>query len=227
MAPSRSYSPAPLLVLLVALVSCSDDDQPTGPGPDVLLQLTNTDAAEATPCWSPDGRDIAYSSTPPSGQSDLWRVSVAGGPATRLTEMGGACPAWSPDGERIAFDSVNTNCWCVLWMPAADLDSDDTFAGLAVRALGKCQEDPSQIGRGLWRNHRWRRIVEPGGGGHRVFAATNGRGVYRFDGTAWEPSGLAGAFVPALRSVDPVLLASSALDGLFLSSDHGQTWDDQ
>jgi dipeptidyl aminopeptidase/acylaminoacyl peptidase len=60
--------------------------------------------------WTPDGtallfpanRDPAWEYDPSAG--DLWRVTVAGGALTRLTEHGGSThPRVSPDGRQVAF----------------------------------------------------------------------------------------------------------------------------
>jgi Tol biopolymer transport system component len=55
------------------------------------------------PAWSPDGTRICYADS-----RNLWIVSSAGGPATRLTVDNGGDrePAWSADGRYIYFSSV-------------------------------------------------------------------------------------------------------------------------
>jgi photosystem II stability/assembly factor-like uncharacterized protein len=57
----------------------------------------------------------------------------------------------------------------------------------------------------------------------RLYAATWGAGVYRLDGSTWQPLGV-GMFVGALVDVGGVLVAASALDGAFYSADEGATW---
>jgi TolB protein len=59
---------------------------------------------EESPCWSPDGKRFAFSSTR-HGNQELYVANVAGGDWQRITESPGvdAHPAWSPDGSTIAF----------------------------------------------------------------------------------------------------------------------------
>ncbi|KAB2667616.1 MAG: hypothetical protein DVB31_07980 [Verrucomicrobia bacterium] len=70
-----------------------------------LKQLTTTREDEASPCWSPDGRSICFSSRA-EGSTRLYVVDAGGGPMRPLNTGGvrGATePDWSPDGSQIAF----------------------------------------------------------------------------------------------------------------------------
>jgi serine/threonine-protein kinase len=60
---------------------------------------------EAEPCWSPDGRKIAYQADCDSSY-DLWIVDSDGGERAQLTRTSGIDerePDWSPDGSEIVF----------------------------------------------------------------------------------------------------------------------------
>jgi TolB protein len=59
---------------------------------------------EESPCWSPDGKQMAFTSTR-DGNQELYVMDVEGGEWQRLTSDPGvdAHPAWSPDGKAIAF----------------------------------------------------------------------------------------------------------------------------
>lgn len=64
---------------------------------------------EESPCWSPDGKRFAFTSTK-HGNQELYVADVAGGDWLRLTNDAAidAHPSWSPDGKTIAFA---TNHW--------------------------------------------------------------------------------------------------------------------
>lgn len=61
------------------------------------------------PRWSPDGKQIAFSSDRDKGSYDIWTIDVDSGEFTQWTNSPGdeAQPSWSPDGEEIVF--VNDN----------------------------------------------------------------------------------------------------------------------
>ncbi len=70
-------------------------------------QLTFTREGASSPCWSPDGQWICYTSRE-AGPAQLYRVPAAGG-AAQLIRTAGAPnatePDWSPDGKTIVFTS--------------------------------------------------------------------------------------------------------------------------
>lgn len=70
-------------------------------------RLTSTPGAEIDPYFSPDGSQIAYTSTV-AGNTDVYVVSSAGGDPKRLTFHPGLDRArgWTPDGRRVIFSSV-------------------------------------------------------------------------------------------------------------------------
>jgi Tol biopolymer transport system component/imidazolonepropionase-like amidohydrolase len=67
-------------------------------------RLTDDPFAELDPAWSPDGRQLAFSSDR-TGTMDLWVRDMASGRERRLTDLPTAevAAAWSPNGRLIAF----------------------------------------------------------------------------------------------------------------------------
>lgn len=75
-----------------------------------MLRLTSTPAVESNPCFSPDGKWIAFNSNR-SGIQAVYVVSVEGGSPRRLTWY--PAPAsvcgWSPDGKKILYATSREN----------------------------------------------------------------------------------------------------------------------
>ncbi|HEX6844381.1 MAG TPA: S9 family peptidase [Actinomycetota bacterium] len=79
-------------------------------GDGEVRQLTDGDAEDTAPAWSPDGATIAFASARHEDWdldwvTDLYLVDAEGGAPRRLTGGDGGCanPAWSPDGTRLAY----------------------------------------------------------------------------------------------------------------------------
>jgi tricorn protease len=72
----------------------------------VARRLTATPNVDAAPRFSPDGSQIAFTSTV-GGNTDVYVVPTAGGQPTRLTFHPGidAAQGWTPDGRRVLFRS--------------------------------------------------------------------------------------------------------------------------
>jgi TolB protein len=93
-------------------------------------QLTRTSGYEASPCWSPDGRTICFTSTA-EGKAALFTVPAAGGAMTKL-KTGGILnctePDWSPDGKWIAFTRASGE-FKIYIVPASGGTAEEYSAG--------------------------------------------------------------------------------------------------
>lgn len=73
-----------------------------------LRRLTKSKADESSPCWSPDGRTVLFTSRE-RGPARLFTIPAAGGPMTMIKSVGvgnATEPDWSPDGKWIVFTTL-------------------------------------------------------------------------------------------------------------------------
>ena len=71
-----------------------------------IWKFIRSDGNDYSPCWSPDGRNLAFISDR-EGSSQIWVIPADGGEARQITDYptGASSPLWSPDGKTIAFAS--------------------------------------------------------------------------------------------------------------------------
>lgn len=127
-------------------------------------RLTSFPGVEADPCFSPDGRQIAFSAQY-DGNTDVYVVPFEGGEPRRLTwhPMPDAVTGWSPDGARVLFTSGRDSAP----IPYSKLWSVDVASGRVKKELdariwtGKLSADGSKLAYqevrpndGEWRNYR-------------------------------------------------------------------------
>ena len=69
------------------------------------LQLTFSPQEALMPCWSPDGRRIAFIARTSAGHWKIFLTSTDGGPLEQLTlrQEDEGNPTWSPDGKALIF----------------------------------------------------------------------------------------------------------------------------
>ena len=99
---SSPFRRSPLLLpVLALLLACSGSVYANTP-----VRLTDNEAGDWEPSWSPDGQHIAFSSKR-DGDFEIYVMEADGSNLRRLTENeawdGG--PSWSPDGQHIAFSA--------------------------------------------------------------------------------------------------------------------------
>ena len=102
---------------ILANISSSTDEEPIDeearwsdiyvmdPDGENLLNLTQSPERERSACWSPDGKQIAFSRWLDEGGSAIFVMDANGQNQRRLTFEPGTniVSHWSPDGDRIAF----------------------------------------------------------------------------------------------------------------------------
>ena len=105
-------------------------DQPGGQ----LRRLTSSPAADLSPTWAPDGRQLAFRSDR-DGNDEVYVMNADGSRQRNLTRNPASdySPAWSPDGRRIAFATARADpTGNDLWL----MDADGTHPRPLVRQDG-------------------------------------------------------------------------------------------
>ena len=78
-------------------------------------QLTTGSYYKQSPAWSPDGKQIAYSSDQ-AGTADIYILNLATKSERRVTNLADSAelvPAWSPDGKKLAFQKQDGTTYSV------------------------------------------------------------------------------------------------------------------
>ena len=95
------------------------DSGTTPPRTPAIQRLTDHNASDRFPLWSPDGQRIAFHSNR-DGNWEVYVMDADGANPRQLTDnvASDAYPSWSPDGQRIAFHSNRDGNWEVYVMDA-------------------------------------------------------------------------------------------------------------
>jgi Tol biopolymer transport system component len=82
-----------------------------GTGLQRLSYSTQGPSWDSDPSWSPDGRQIAYTSSGANAPQGIYVMKADGSGKRRLTSGRGAdtSPSWSPDGKQIVFVCAGFN----------------------------------------------------------------------------------------------------------------------
>jgi TolB protein len=101
-----------------------------------------------------DGRTVVYMGADRQGNWDIYRLEVASGAVTRLTNHAGAdgLPVWSPNAEYIAFVSDRGGRWG-LWVMNADGSNERLIVNLPGAVDGRVRYEPAHLNNG-WLEER-------------------------------------------------------------------------
>lgn len=130
-------------------------------------RLTDGDWDDASPCWSPDGRHLAFAADRDPewdlrAGSDIWIVPREGGEPRRLTDGRGvwSAPTFSPEGNQVAFvgyarpEGETPTYYPQLWIaPRGGGEPVNVLAGSDLAVGDTLAGDWSAAGSGgpLWR----------------------------------------------------------------------------
>ena len=99
-----------------------------------VVQLTSDPSSDVQPCFSPDGRRVAFASDR-TGNWDIWIVNLDGHQAIQVTYNAAheVHPTWSPDGKQLVFCSMpeRGGQWEV-WVASAEAGAVKKFIGYGL-----------------------------------------------------------------------------------------------
>ncbi|MBA3551582.1 MAG: PD40 domain-containing protein [Actinobacteria bacterium] len=78
-------------------------------------RLTDNVVNDSRPAWSPDGRRLAYDSSP-----GIWVLYAKDGRTRMLTGGNDSDPTWSPDGSKVAFARCCPGGWAEIFVVNSD-----------------------------------------------------------------------------------------------------------
>ncbi|HWE40129.1 MAG TPA: hypothetical protein VG406_26490 [Isosphaeraceae bacterium] len=163
------------------------------------------------PCWSADGRWLAFAASNPDGRDSLIRVVAArGGPTTAIAA--GNAPTWSADGARIAYNATGKPPFATDW----DEPGTNDERVEAVRLAGPGKGTVEVLAAGLWPR----------------FAPTDDRLAFvaRVGGNNWEvfvrsADGLHQTRLTDHPALDTVPVWTADGKAIVFLSDRGNRWD--
>jgi Tol biopolymer transport system component len=155
----------------------------------IATRLTSHPAIDGMPVWSPDGRNLAFTSIR-GGTNDVYRMQArdGGGQAPILSSQQLKYPCdWSPDGRVILFRSIDAQSNTELWTLPAGGDGEPTpfiKASFGV-TNGQFSPDGRYVAYASNESGRWEIYVAPFpglGGNWKVSSAGGSEPKWRRDG---------------------------------------------
>jgi TolB protein len=159
------------------------------------INLTNDDAYDLTPRWSPDGTKIAFASDR-SGNTEVYVMNANGTGVVNLSqnESDDRSPAWSPDGTKIAFTTDRDGNDEIYVMDSSSGSGQTNLTNfIAHEDDADWSPDGTKIAFAFG-NLGDRDIAVMTADGSDSINVTNSPGVDEFD-PSWSPSGARIAFV--------------------------------
>ena len=157
-------------------------------------KLTDNNAMDISPAWSPDGAQIAFI-TDRDGNDEVYLMNADGGNIRRLTYTTGASesfPAWSPDGTQISFDSDRDGDWNIYVMASDGADPQRLTDSPGDDWISSWSPDGNRIAFESNRDGNYEIYVMDSGGGNQLRLTAN----QTHDGfPAWSPDGTQIAFM--------------------------------
>lgn len=181
------------------------------PDPKHLIGDSGTLSHEESPAWSPDGKQIAFTSTR-DGNQEIYLIDASGQNLRRITQDPGldAHPTWTPDGRQLLFA---TNRWGDFEIARVDIQGENVERLTTSRGM---DDYPISSPDGLWiafmsnRLGHYEIFIVPIAGGP-VQNVSQDAGVDNFP--AWTPQGDLSWVSNRDGGFEIYLLAGSALKG--------------
>lgn len=122
-----------------------------------VTQITSDPAPDVQPCFSPDGKSVAFASSR-SGNWDLYLIGTDNGRATQLTRSPWheVHPSFSPDGRQLAYCMFNARAeqW-ELWVLQLDRPDARRMIGVGLFPRWSPKGDSLLYQRARERGGRW------------------------------------------------------------------------
>ncbi len=157
-------------------------------------KLTDNNAMDISPAWSPDGSQIAFI-TNRDGNDEVYVMNADGSNVRRLTETVDASesfPAWAPDGTQISFDTDRDGDWEIYVMASDGADPRRLTDSAGDDWISSWSPDGNQIAFESKRDGNYEiYVMDPDGSNQRRLTDNQTHDGF----PAWSPDGTKIAFM--------------------------------